>query len=68
MNAIAYIGAEEPIAIFVPDMVLDHAEGYRYEWLRGYAHVLAVFEGETCIGWTLKEHLALMNVLPTIPS
>lgn len=27
--------------------------------LRGYAHVLAVFQEDTCMGWMMKENLPI---------
>ena len=66
-NHLAYIGKDEPISIYIPDTVLNHSPKYRYRWLRGYSHVLAVFEGDECIGWTLKDHLEINQVLPPIP-
>lgn len=58
----AHIGTKQSEEVWIPDFCLNHREGQRYEWLRGYGHILAVFFGEDCVGWTVKEHLELNGV------
>ena len=41
--------------VFVPEVrIRTHNPAYRYEALRGYSYTVAVFDGDTCIGYAVK--------------
>lgn len=42
-------------SVFVPEnQITEHRDTYSYVRLRGYAHTVAVYEKDTCIGWAVK--------------
>jgi hypothetical protein len=45
-------------SILIPEVKIEsHNPAYRYEALRGYSGILAVFEDRICIGWIKVEAL-----------
>ena len=54
----ATIGYTLTDSIIIPEVKIEvHNPEHRYEALRGYGGILAVFEGWVCIGWIKVEAL-----------
>lgn len=54
----ATIGYTLTDSIIIPEVKIEvHDPKYRYEALRGYSGILAVFEGWGCVGWIKVEAL-----------
>ena len=54
----ATIGYTLTESILIPEVKIEvHNPEHRYEALRGYSGILAVFDGWACIGWIKVEVL-----------